>query len=237
MTDPTRLNLRAALGDRAAALARRHALATCGSPGDPVNPLLTADDYDAAGEVGAVLADRRTATWHAAIPNRFAWATLADFDGQPATVVDALADWAARPAGRNLILLGPVGTGKSHAAVAACRPCHDTSGLDVRFAPLVELLDLLRPGGPEDAFAALAAVDLLIVDDLGSERATDWTAERLGALVNRRWLEARPTVCTSNLDPDTLAAALGERVFSRLIGCDAVVLRLTGDDRRRRRHG
>ena len=66
-------------------------------------------------------------------------------------------------------------------------------------------------------------------------KRTEWTAERLYALINRRWLEVRPTVCTTNLDPDQLREAVGERVFSRLVGNGAVVLRLTGHDRRRKR--
>jgi DNA replication protein DnaC len=133
------------------------------------------------------------------------------------------------------VLLGPVGVGKSHAAVAATRGLHH-DGHEVQFLPVVELLDLLRPGGPERALYDLANLDVLIVDDLGSERGTDWTAERLYALVNRRWLEETPTVFTSNLSPPDLQDALGERTFSRIVGNDAVTLTLSGRDRRRNHH-
>lgn len=194
---------------------------------------LEPDDYDAV--LGDAVADRRNGTWLRAIPNRFVWADLPDLADQPGEVVDALADWSRDPAGRNLLLLGPVGVGKSHAAVAAVREQHFVRGADVRFFPVVELLDLLRPGGPERALYDLADCDLLVLDDVGSERGTDWTAERLYALVNRRWLEARPTVCTSNLDSDQLQTTVGPRVFSRLVGNGAVALRLTGPDRRRQR--
>jgi DNA replication protein DnaC len=141
------------------------------------------------------------------------------------------------------VLLGDVGTGKSHAAVAAVRPAFER-GLEVRFLPVVELLDLLRPGGPEGVLYDLADVDRLVLDDIGMERATDWTMERMYALVNRRWLEGRPTIATSNLpgsrrtapagyDGVTLDGALGERTFSRLVGSSSVVVKLTGPDRRR----
>lgn len=194
---------------------------------------LEPDDYDDVA--GQTVALRRNATWQRAVPSRFLWAQLDDMADQPDTVRADLADWAADPDGRNLLLLGPVGVGKTHAAVAAVRAQHFDRGTDVRFLPVVELLDLLRPGGPDNALYDLADTDLLVLDDLGSERPTEWTAERLYALINRRWLEVRPTVCTTNLDPDGLRAAVGERVFSRLVGNGAVVLGLSGHDRRRRR--
>ena len=109
-------------------------------------------ELDLAAELATDLAGRRQALWQRAIPSRLLWATLADFDGDAHQV---LAEWAHQPAGRNLCLFGPVGVGKSHAAVAAVRQQHH-AGLSVRFLPVVELLDLLRPGGPEGTFEALA---------------------------------------------------------------------------------
>lgn len=194
---------------------------------------LLPDDYDDLVP-GMGLAERRAATWQRSVPSRFLWAQLDDLTDQHVHVRSSLLEWAANPDGRNLLVLGPVGVGKTHAAVAAARTQHFDRGQDVRFLPVVELLDLLRPGGPENALYDLADTDLLVMDDLGSERATDWTAERMYALINRRWLEVRPTICTSNLDPEQLQAAVGDRVFSRLVGNGAVVLRLTGRDRRRR---
>lgn len=193
---------------------------------------LEPDDYDSLP--GTDLRAMRQATWHRAIPNRFVWADLDDLADQPDGVRAELAGWTEKPDGRNLLLLGPVGVGKSHAAVAAVRPLHFDRAAEVRFLPVVELLDLLRPGGPDGALYDLADTEVLVLDDLGSERPTEWTAERLYALINRRWLEVRPTVATTNLEPDALRDAVGERVFSRLVGNGAVVLRLTGHDRRRR---
>lgn len=196
---------------------------------------LLPDDYDdLPAAVGSMMADRRQATWQRAIPNRFLWAHLDDLDPAEAAKVG---EWAADPRGRNLLLLGPVGVGKSHAAVAAVRPAHFDHGSDVRFLPVVELLDLLRPGGPDGALYDLADTDVLVIDDLGTERATDWTDERLYAVINRRWLEERPTVATTNLEPKALREALGARTYSRLVGNCAAVVTLTGPDRRRQRRG
>jgi DNA replication protein DnaC len=227
------------IGDR---LAEHVARLAAAQPAEPqlhraTPEALLPDDYDDLPTMGQLLEHKRMATWQRAIPNRFQWADLADFTDQPPEVAADLAEWAAKPDRRNLLLLGPVGVGKTHAAVAATRRQHFDHGVDVRFLPVVELLDMLRPGGPEGALYDLADTDLLVLDDLGSERPTEWTAERLYALINRRWLEARPTVCTTNLEPDPLREAVGERVFSRLVGNGAVVLRLTGHDRRRKRRG
>jgi hypothetical protein len=60
----------------------------------------------------------RELRWQALIPPRFVHASLTDFTDE---VAGALAEWTAQPRGRNLVILGPVGTGKSHAAVDAVR--------------------------------------------------------------------------------------------------------------------
>jgi DNA replication protein DnaC len=132
------------------------------------------------------------------------------------------------------VLLGPVGTGKTHAAIAAARMRFDC-GSEVRFLPIIELLDMLRPGGPDGALEALMSCELLIVDDLGLQRATDWTDERLDALLNRRWLEQLSTIVTTNLTPDTLLATVGERSYSRLRD-GSVGITIAGEDRRKDHH-
>lgn len=207
----------------------------------PIHPLDgddEADDEAGGDELAAVraggAADLYLQRWAGRIPSRFVWADLDHVALEHPAAVDDLMEWALDPRGRNLVLLGPVGTGKTYTAVAACRPSA-ASGAEVQFLPVDELLDLLRPGGPEGAIYDLARIDRLIIDDLGAERATDWTADRLFAVVNRRWLEERPTIVTTNLPADAFAEAVGPRLFSRLVGNDAVTLRLSGGDRRRAR--
>ncbi len=214
MTDPARLNLASALS--------RIEERSAGVPFEPEPDLVT------------------VARWAWTTPRKFRDADLSDFGDENADMLERLSEWSCDPRGRNLLIGGPVGVGKSRAAVAACRPHRS-----VEFWPVVELLDALRPGGPPDALDRVMQVDVLILDDLGAERPTDWTAERLYALVNRRWLEELPTVGTTNLpltrksagpgyEGPTLDEVLGDRMFSRLIG-GAVLVRLSGPDRRRTR--
>lgn len=166
--------------------------------------------------------------WRRLMPARFADATVDDLSGDVATTVAA---WRTDPT-RNLLLLGAVGTGKTHAAAAAARAAHD-AGWGVLFLPVAELLDRLRPGGDPDLLDRCAACSLLVLDDLAVERPSDWTAERLYVLINRRWLDRRPTIATANLDRDALEAAVGPRIYSRLVH-DALAVSLGGRDRRRR---
>lgn len=191
---------------------------------------LGGDDLAAVASSGIMQA--RAQQWRLIIPSRFQWAELAHFADEAPDVLAELTGWAEKPDGRNLVILGPVGTGKTHAGTAALRPSHDR-GLEVRFYPMVELLDGLRPGAHDPIdLTDLALIDRLFIDDLGGEKVTDWTTERLYALINRRWLEELPTVVTSNLEPAQLTEVIGERTYSRLVGDDAVVIRLSGRDRR-----
>lgn len=171
----------------------------------------------------------REARWDH-IPRRFRWARIEDLDTDLHTEITR---WATLPGPLpNLVLFGPVGTGKTHAAIAAARIRHD-AGDEVQFWPIVELLDGLRPGGDLEIWdRAVYDADLLVLDDLGASRATDWTDERLYALVNRRWLDERATIVTTNIDPGRLPEALGERMASRLLGGAAIAYGLNGRDRR-----
>lgn len=173
------------------------------------------------------------ARWLQLVPTRFRSATL-DYDGL-APVRDELAEWAAEPGGRNLLLFGPVGVGKTSAAFAACERLLQ-AGAVFEFMPQAELIDGLDWRRPDSAalLDRLCEVAVLFVDDLACDDLSSWAAQRLYVVLNRRWMEARPTVATTNLTPEQLAEALGERTYSRLVGNDAVVLRLSGDDRRRK---
>lgn len=197
----------------------------------PLDEDTTTDDV--ARMVNETQDARRQQRWELVCPRRFRGASLQwvlDQHGQG--VHDRLVAWGAAPERTNLVLLGPVGTGKTSAALAACKADQLDHGAGVGFYPVAELLDMLRPGGPDDALGRLTATPRLIVDDVGTERVTDWTAERMGVLINRRWMEELPTIATSNLPPKELCEAMGERAYSRLVG-GALVLELSGKDRRR----
>lgn len=169
---------------------------------------------------------RRLEAWPRYVPKRFADAQVEDLTGDLAAIAD---EWDGQS---NVLLLGGVGVGKTHAAVAMARMIYETEPVLVEFRPAVELLDDLRPGGPERTMESACDVGVLILDDLGRERPTDWTGERLYRLVNRRWLEERPTLVTSNLSAEDLEQAVGPAMWSRLWH-GALAMELAGEDRRR----
>ncbi len=149
-----------------------------------------------------------------------------------------LAAWEEnREAGRGLYFCGDVGSGKTHLAVAVMNELMTRKRVPSLFVTVPELLDNLRgaykePGQDMDEWmAAVKNADLLVLDDLGSERVTEWVQERIFVIVNHRYREALPTLFTSNIGPEQLPAQLGERTASRIIAmCEGI--ELTGRDYR-----
>ena len=200
------------------------------------------EPFDCGESVRDYLVDRQregaAALWADEIPRRFHTARLADITDVGTHT--ALSGWVTtRPTNSTLLIAGPVGTGKTHAAVAVCRELafatDGTYGLSYRFCPTVQLLDKLRPGGEEDAWDQMTTVDLLVVDDLGTEKESEWVQERLFGLINHRYNHELATVLTTNLMPEALQKGIGERSYSRIVGDGATVVRIAGEDRRRKK--
>src|SRR5215218_6287581 len=149
-----------------------------------------------------------------------------------AKVMDYIMNWQEnREAGRGLYFCGGVGIGKTHLAVAVMNELMARKRVPSLFVTVPEFLDNLReaymiPGRDLDEWMdTVKNADLLILDDLGSERPTEWVRERLFVIVNHRYREALPTLFTSNIGPKDLASQLGERTASRIIAmCDWISL-------------
>lgn len=135
---------------------------------------------------------------------------------------------------RWLLLRGPTGTGKSFQAYAAARTILAAGGVDTGGGTEAEILASLRP--PRDDAEArleqLAGADVLLIDDLGAAKVTEWTEEILYRLLNRRYEAMLPCLLTSNLPTDQLREHVGDRIASRVAEAADVVV-LNGPDRRR----
>lgn len=168
----------------------------------------------------------------------------------PVSVAADVTAWVQRGMdAQGLYLAGPVGTGKTHAAwmavsgwcvVTGTRPVtHNESPYEGRWVPpvvftrMTDLLDDLRPG--DDAKRRVRDCQdtrLLVIDDIGAEKASEWTQERLYSIIDHRYANCRPLIVTSNLPPAKLVDQAGERTASRLAEMCQVVP-VTGTDRRK----
>lgn len=153
----------------------------------------------------------------------------------------------------SLLLLGPTGVGKTHQAYGAVNEL--TTTLYEQAFPVVRAVDWAptpdyqpalavttaadlyarmrpRPGvDSETVFDRHANAELLVLDDLGAAKHSDWVEELNYRLINHRYEHRLATLITSNVPPQQLAEHLGERVASRLSEmCTIVVLK--GTDRR-----
>jgi DNA replication protein DnaC len=192
------------------------------------------------------IAKSRNRTLEARIPKRyraisFEHSDVIDMERRCPTQVrevrQFVADIAANvDAGRSLWLTGGVGTGKTALAMIVSKAAID-AGRSVAVYSCPRLLSVIREsidsGGVLAFLDRIAAVDLLHIDDLGAEHRTEWVLEQLYTIINARYEDERSTVITSNLEPDELAAQLGERIVSRLEGMCGEPLPFWGADARR----
>lgn len=167
----------------------------------------------------------------------------------PVDLPDAVAEWVAKgEKAEGLYLAGQVGTGKTHAAWEAVRRwCLRTRTLpttgressygpstpSVIFTRMTDLLDDLRPGDDSrQRIRDCQTTRLLVIDDLGAEKSSEWTQERFYSVVDHRYANCLPLIVTGNLPPSKLAEQTGDRAASRLAEMCTVVP-MTGADRRR----
>ena len=137
------------------------------------------------------------------------------------TALAACRAYAETPNGW-LVLCGPTGAGKTHLAYAIVSRRLDMGGA-VYYGSWPEMLDTLRSGYQDGAsmdydarMKTLLGVDLLVLDDLGSENVTAWSNEKLFELVNHRYTRRMPLVVTTNLRVPDAQCAIEPRVRSRL---------------------
>ena len=179
----------------------------------------------------------------AGIPARFLGCTLQGFERRPGTeeALQLAAQWLGKleenlQSGRGLLFSGPTGTGKTHLGAAILNQCL-RSGYDGAYWNVADCLERLLPGhAPEKEQAALlkraCCRPVLLLDDLGVEKPSDWTQKQLTVLLDSRYRDKRPTIITTNCRPQEMLAHIGERAFSRLMEVSTVGVLTAGDYRR-----
>ena len=132
--------------------------------------------------------------------------------------------------GLSFTLSGAVGCGKTYAAASIANELLDR-GYRVWMVSTVNLLD--RMFYEADIIRnRLATFELVVLDDFGAERNTEYAAEKMLQIIDDRMRSRLPTIITTNLDINTAALSLTyERIFSRLNG-EAPQFRCKGGDMR-----
>lgn len=142
---------------------------------------------------------------------------------------------AMRSQGTGLLLCGPVGTGKSFlgAAIANELISQGTPCLMTNFSRIISRISE-KFGGDQKYLDNLNRFDLLIIDDLGAERDSEYMWEKVMDVIDARYRAGLPLIVTTNLKPKDLydpSDIRRQRVFSRLKEM-CIFLEVNGADRR-----
>ena len=173
---------------------------------------------------------RRQRLTSANIPKRYEHCTLGSFKEKSSVLKNAKARvqefvdlWPSADEGRGLLLMGPCGSGKTHLAVAALTEIIG-SGKPGRmlFCNFQDLIQEIQASFDSDEVPSKSEIlrpllecDLLVLDELGSQKPSPFVHDVLYYVINSRYNDEKTTVFTTNFTDD-LAERIGERLRSRL---------------------
>lgn len=113
-----------------------------------------------------------------------------------------------------LLLIGEPGTGKTHLAVAALRKIVE-KGFECLFCDYQTLFDRIRSGydpssnsADKEAYRVALDAEVLLLDDLGAHRVTDWVEDTVTSIVTARCNNRKALIATTNLPDGDAGSAL-----------------------------
>lgn len=140
--------------------------------------------------------------------------------------------------GTNLVIegLGKVGTGKTH---LACSIAHSTieQGVPTKFINVVSMISELKDRTNIPQFIkSYANIDLLIIDDLGKEKNSEFVSRTLYQIINIRYEREIPTIITTEGAMSTMTAHYKEKgnAIQSRIAENYILITLNGEDYRQK---
>ncbi len=123
------------------------------------------------------------------------------------------------------LIMGTVGAGKTHLCVAVARGLVEKGYYSIRFVDYKELLDDIKSTfsgysefSESDILDPVLNAGLLIIDDLGSERNTEWTEDVFARIINYRYNRGLPVIVSTNYFDRPVKGAISDELFSEKVG-------------------
>lgn len=139
---------------------------------------------------------------------------------------------------KNLLLIGTTGTGKTHLTTAIAKTVIE-NGFEVLYDSAQNIVAAFEYDRFKSGYGQYEArgekyleCELLILDDLGTEFSNQFTVSCIYNLLNTRLNKGLPTIISTNLGAGELLSRYEDRIYSRILGQDTVVLRFLGKDKR-----
>lgn len=143
-------------------------------------------------------------------------------------------------AGRGMLLLGHVGTGKTHLAAAVANHIIHNTRYTALYATVSQIIRHVKGSFDRDceyteaeAYEAFGKPGLLIIDEIGVQNATEFELTVMFEVVNHRYEDMSPTIVISNRSIEDLPKYLGDRVIDRLRENGGKLVKFDWDSERR----
>lgn len=133
-----------------------------------------------------------------------------------------------------ILFYGNKGVGKTFYAASICNELKKRRVV-YGFTSVPNLMNALSAWDKTEIFDALTRAHLLVLDDLGAERNSDYAAEQIYAVIDARYKTGRPTIVTTNLDIEDMkneGDILRGRIFDRVLEMCPITLKMQGQSRR-----